>query len=104
MIELVLEANHLILELDDFSFAVDKLRFFVFQIEGLCVDELVEVIDSSKLLGNIILECSCLSSEIGTLFALELVLIVEFIDFLSVLSVSISKVVEFLLEVLLLRE
>ena len=70
MIQLVLEANHLILKLDDFSLAINKLWFFIFQIECFCVDEFVEVIDSSKLFRDIILQGSCLSSKIGTLLTL----------------------------------
>ena len=50
MVELVLEADNLILELDDFAFTVDKLSLLVLEVKGLCVNQFVQVIDSSELL------------------------------------------------------
>lgn len=76
VIQLVLEADHLILELNDFSFAIYKLWLFIFQIKGLSIDEFIKVIDSSKLFRDIILQGSCLCGEISTLLALEFILII----------------------------
>lgn len=41
MAQLVLEADYLVLELDDLSFAVNQLGFFIFEVEGLSVDQFV---------------------------------------------------------------
>lgn len=65
VVELILEGDNLVLELDDFSLTLDKLGFFTLEIEGLGVDELVEVVDSRELLGDVVLEGSGLSSQIG---------------------------------------
>jgi len=64
MVELILETNNLILQLDNFSFTIDELAFFVLQVTSLAINELVEVINSSKLLGDVVLESSCLSSKV----------------------------------------
>ena len=61
MVELVLEADNLVLKLDDFAFAVYKLSFLVLQVKGLGVYQLVQIVDASQLLGNVVLEGSSLS-------------------------------------------
>jgi hypothetical protein len=60
VIQLVLEADYLIFELDDFSFAIDQLALFILQIESFCVDELVQIVNSGKLLRDVVLESSSL--------------------------------------------
>lgn len=104
MAELILEANDLILKLNYFTLAVYQLRLFVFQIEGLGVDQFVEVVNSCKLLGDIVLKSSSLSGKVRTLLTLELVLVVELVDLLGVLSVPLTEVLELLLEVLFLLQ
>lgn len=56
MVQLVLEANNLVLELDDFTLAVYELRLLVLQIKGLSINELVEIINSGQLLADIALQ------------------------------------------------
>lgn len=102
MVELVLEADHLVLKLNNFTFTVDKLGLLVFQIKGLSIDKLIQIIDPCELFGYIVLKCSCLGSQICAFLALEFVLIIELIDFFGVLSVSVSQVMELLFEVFLL--
>lgn len=104
MVEFVLERNHLVLKLNDLPFAVDELRLFVFEIERFLIYQLVQVIDPSKLLLDIILQSSCLSREISALFALQVVLMVEVTYLIRVLSVSFSQIMEFVLEVLFLSK
>lgn len=65
VVQLVLEADNLILELDDFSLAIYELSFLILEVIGLCVDQLIEVINPGELLRNFILKLSCLSSELG---------------------------------------
>lgn len=62
VVQFVLEANDLVFELDDLALAVDELGFFVLQVEGLGVYELVEVVDTGKLLGDVVLKGSGLGS------------------------------------------
>lgn len=62
MVELVLEAYNLVLELNNFAFAVDKLSLLIFKIKGLGVYQLVEVVDASKLFRYVVLKSSSLSS------------------------------------------
>ena len=104
MVELILEANYLILELDDLSFAIDELSLLIFQIIGFWVDQLVEVVDPGELFRDVVLQLSRLGSKICRLFALAIVLVVESIDFLGILSISLPKIVELILEVLLLGQ
>ena len=76
VVQLILETDNLILELDDFTFAVDELGLFVFQIKRFSVYQFVEVIDSGKLFGNIVLQGSSLGGEVGAFLALKFILIV----------------------------
>ena len=103
VVQLILETDDLVLELDDLTLALDELSFLTLEVESLRVNELVEVIDTGELLGDVILEGTRLSSKLGGLAALHLVGTVKLIDLLGVLSVTLSKVVQLLLEVLLLR-
>ena len=64
MVQLILETNNLIFQLDNFSFTINELALLVLQVTGLAVNELVEVINSSKLLGDVVLKSSCLSSKV----------------------------------------
>lgn len=64
MIQLILETNNLIFQLDNFSFTINELALLVLQITGLAVNEFVEVINSSKLLLDVVLKSSCLSSKV----------------------------------------
>lgn len=104
MIELILEANYLILELNDISFAVDELSFLIFQIIGFWVDQLVEVIDPGELFRDVVFQLSSLGSKICRLFALAIVLVVESINLLGILSIPLPKIMELILEVLLLSQ
>ena len=90
MVQFILETDNLIFELDDFTFAVHKLGFFVLQVEGLGVYQFIEIVNPGKLLGDIVLEGSGLCGKICTFLAFEFVLIIEFVNFLSILSVSLS--------------
>jgi hypothetical protein len=102
MVELILETNNLILQLDNFSFTIDELAFFVLQVTSLAINELVEVINSSKLLGDVVLESSCLSSKVWAFLTLHLVLVVELVNFLGILLVSFSEHKQLLFKMFLL--
>jgi hypothetical protein len=102
MVELILETNNLILQLDNFSFTIDELAFFVLQVTSLAINELVEVINSSKLLGDVVLESSCLSSKVRAFLTLHLVLVVELVNFLGILLVSFSEHKQLLFKMFLL--
>ena len=93
MVGLILETNDLIFGLNNFSFAIDKLSFLIFEVISLAVDQLVQVINSSQLLRDVILKLSSLGRQIGTLFAFEIILIIEFVDFFSVLTISLPQVI-----------
>lgn len=56
------------------------------------------------MLGNIELKLSGLGREVGALLRFQVILVVEFVNLLGVLSVSLSQIVELILEVLLLSE
>lgn len=103
MVELVLEADNLVLELDDFTFTFNELSFLALKIKGLGVNELVEVINSSKLLRDVVLKSSGLSGKFSRFSGFHLVGTVKLIDFFSISSVSFTKVMELLFEMLLLR-
>lgn len=103
MVELILEANDLILELNDLALAVNKLRLLVLEVVGFGVNQLVEVVNTGQLLGDIILESSGLCGQICTLLALQIILIVELVDLLGVLPISLPQVLEFLFQVSFLR-
>ena len=47
---------------------------------------------------------SGLGRQVGALLRFEVILVVEFVNLLGVLSVSLSQIVELVLEVLLLSE
>ena len=102
VVELVLEADDLILELDDLAFALNELGLLALEVEGLRIDELVQIINARQLLLDVHLEGPRLSSQVRRLAALHLVRVVELVDLLGVLSVALAEVVELLLEVLLL--
>lgn len=95
MIKFVLEGNNLVFKLNDLTFTVYKLGFLILEVVGLGVDEFVQVINSSELFGNIVLEGSSLGSKVSAFLALKIILVVELIDFLSILSVSISQILKF---------
>lgn len=103
MVEFVLEAYNLVLKLDDLSLTLNQLGLLTLEVESLGVDELVEVVDSSQLLGDIVLKSSGLSGEVGGLSGLELVSVVELVNLFGILAVSVSEVAKLVLEVLLLR-
>lgn len=50
MVKLVLEANYLILELDDLTLAINELRLLVLKVVCLGIDQLVEIINPGELL------------------------------------------------------
>jgi hypothetical protein len=50
VIQLILEANNLIFQLDDFTFAINQLRFFILQVKSLSVNEFVQIVNAGKLL------------------------------------------------------
>lgn len=89
VVQFILERDYLVLKLDDLSLAVDQLGFLILEIVGLRVNEFVQIINSCELLGNIVLEGSCLGSEVGAFLALKIILVIELVNFLGILSVSI---------------
>ena len=103
MVELILETDDLIFQLDNFSLALDQLGLLALEVEGLGVDELVEVVDAGQLLGDVVLQGSGLGSQVIGLLGLHLVLVVQFVDLFGILSVSLSQVHQLGLQVLLLR-
>lgn len=102
MVKFILETNNLIFQLDNFSFTIDELALFVLQVTGLGINELVEVINSSNLLGDVVLESSCLGSEVWAFLTLHLILVVELVNFLGILLVSFSEHKQLLFKMLLL--
>lgn len=64
MIELILETDDLILKLDDLTFTIDELGLLALEIHGLAVNQLVEIINSRKLLADIVFEGSSLGSKV----------------------------------------
>ena len=103
MIELILETDNLILELNDFTLTVNKLGLLALEVHGLAVNELIEVVNPGELLANIVLKGPSLSSKVIGFLGLQFILVVEFIDFLSILSVSFSQVLKLLFQMFLLR-
>jgi hypothetical protein len=103
VIQFILETDHLIFQLNDLTFAFNQLCFLALQIKSLGIDELIQVINSSKLLGNVVFERPSLSGKIIRLLGLHFILIIEFVDFLSILSVSLPQIHELSLQMLLLR-
>lgn len=91
MIKLVLEANDLIFQLNNFTLAIDELAFLTLQITSFGIDKLIEIINSGELLRDIVLKSSSLSSKVRAFLALHLILVVEFVDLLRVLLISLSK-------------
>jgi hypothetical protein len=104
VVKFVLETDDLVFKLDDFSFAVDQLALLVLEVESLGVNEFVQIVDSGQLLGDVVLESSGLGCQVSTLLALEFILVVELIDFFSILTVSFSQILKFILEMLFLLE
>ena len=102
MIEFILEGDNLVLELNNFAFAVDQLSLLVLQIISLLVNQLVQIIDPSQLLGDIVLQSSCLSSQVRAFLGLKIILMVQIIDFFRVLSVSLPESMQLILEMLFL--
>lgn len=64
VIELILETDDLILKLDDLTFTIDELGLLALEIHGLAVNQLVEIINSRKLLADIVFEGSSLGSKV----------------------------------------
>ena len=91
MIKLVLEANDLIFQLNNFTLAIDELALLTLQITSFGIDKLIEIINSGELLRDIVLKSSSLSSKVRAFLALHLILVVEFVDLLRVLLISLSK-------------
>ena len=85
-----MEADNLIFQLDNFSLAIDQLGLLVFQVIGLRINELVEVVNSGQLFRDIVLEGPRLGSEVRALLALKIVLIVKLVDLLGILAISLS--------------
>jgi len=102
MIEFILETDDLIFQLYNFTLTLDKLSLFALQIESLGINQLVQVIDSSQLLRNIIFKSSCLGCKVIGFFGLHLILIVQFINFFCILTVPLSKVHQLSFQMLLL--
>ena len=65
VVELVLEADHLVLQLNDLAFALDKLCLLALEVEGLRVNKLVEIVNARKLLLDIVLQSSRLGRQVG---------------------------------------
>jgi len=102
VVQLVLEGDNLVLKLDDLALALNELGLLALEVKCFRVDELVKVINARQLFLNVHLEGASLRSQVGRLTALHLVGVVELINLLGVLSVTLAEVVELLLEVLLL--
>lgn len=75
----VFEARYLILELYDFTLALDERGLFRLQIECLRIDNLVEVVEAAELLRNVVLEGTSLRCQILTLFLFEDVLVADLV-------------------------
>lgn len=89
--------------MNDFSLTVNQLRLLVLQVECFVVNQLVQVIDPRQLFRDIVLQGSRLGSQVGTLFALELVLVAKLVNFLCILPIPLSEVVQLVFKMLLLR-
>lgn len=102
MVQLILETDDLVLQLDDLSLALNELGLLALKVEGLAIDKFVEVIDPCQLLRDVVLKGSSLSSQVVGFFALQLILIVQLINFFGILAVSFSQVHQLSLQMLLL--
>lgn len=98
-----METLDLVLKLDDFSFTLDELGLLAFKIVSLLIDQLVHIINSGQLLGNVILKSPSLSSKITTLPFLDAVVVAELVEFFSILHVPFPQIVELIFKMLLLR-
>jgi len=103
VIQLILETDHLIFQLDDLTFTFDQLSLLALQIKCFSIDQFIQVINTSKLLRNVIFKCPGLSGQIIRFFGLHFILVVELINFFSILTVSLSQIHELSLQMLLLR-
>lgn len=93
----------MIFQLNDLTFAFNQLCLLALEIKGLGIDEFIQVINPCKLFRNVVLERPSLSSQIIRLLGLHFILIVEFVDFFGVLTVSLSQIHQLSLQMLLLR-
>ena len=92
----------MIFQLNDLAFAFNQLGLLALQIKSLGIDQFVQVIDSRKLLGNIVFKRPRLRSQVIGLLGLHFILIIEFVDFFCILAVSLSQIHQLSLQVLFL--
>ena len=104
MVELILETDNLIFKLNDFTLAIDQLAFLVLEVESFGVNEFIQIVNSGQLLGDVILESPCLSRQISTLLTLELILVIQLVNFFSILTVSLPEILKFVLQMLFLLQ
>lgn len=104
MVELILETDNLIFHLNNFTFAINKLGLLVLQVESLGVDELVEIVNSGQLFADIVLQGSSLSGQIAAFLGFELVLVVQLVNFFSILAVALSQILKFVFKMFFLLQ
>lgn len=103
MVEFVIETVNLILKLDDLSFTLDQLGLFTFEVISLLINQLVHVIDSGQLLRDVVLKSSGLSGKVTTFLFLDTVVVVELVNFFSILHVPFPQAMELIFKMCLLR-
>lgn len=92
----------MIFQLNDLAFAFNQLCLLALEIKCLSVDQFVEVIDSRKLFRNVVFKRPRLRSKVIRLLGLHFILIVEFVNFFGILTVSLSQIHQLSLQVLFL--
>lgn len=92
----------MIFQLNDLSFTFNQLGLLALEIKCLGIDQFVEVIDSRKLFRNVVFKCPRLCSQVIGFFGLHFILIIEFVNFFGILTVSLSQIHQLSLQVLFL--
>lgn len=102
VIQFVLETDNLIFQLNDFTLALNELCLLALKIKGLGVNEFIEIVDPGQLLRDVVFEGAGLRRQVIGLLGLHLILIVQLINFFSILTVSLSQIHQLSFQVLLL--
>jgi hypothetical protein len=102
VLELLLITGLLRTELEQLALRVYQGCLFVLKCESFIIENSIKVINASKCLRDIVFNGSDLGSIFNTFLALRFDLSIKFVNFISILSVAFSQVLQVFIELFLL--
>jgi len=102
MFQFLLVASLLRLKFHQFALGINQSSLFILEGECLIIKDSVEIINASKSLRNVIFNGSDLGGILNTLFSLRFNLSTQFVNFNGIISVSLSELLQVIIQLFLL--